>query len=75
MDIRTDKRVDFVGGVKGRAELEKRVNSGQMQVAFDLYPVTIEQLINIADSAEVMPPKSTWFEPKLKSGMVVHKLS
>jgi len=73
-DPRTDNRVDFVGGIRGLGELEKRVNSGEMKAAFSLYAVTIQQLIDIADSGEVMPPKSTWFEQKLKSGLVVHKL-
>ena len=72
-DPRTDKRIDFVGGIRGLKELEKRVNSGEMAVAFSLYPVHIEQLIEIADSGNVMPPKSTWFEPKLRDGLVVHK--
>ncbi|MFI5172754.1 MAG: DUF1015 domain-containing protein, partial [Chitinophagales bacterium] len=71
-DQRTDKRIDFVGGIRGLGELEKRVNSGEMKIAFSFYPVSIKQLINIADSGNVMPPKSTWFEPKLRSGLVVH---
>ena len=71
-DQRTDKRIDFVGGIRGLGELEKRVNSGEMKVAFSLYPVSIEQLFNIADSGEVMPPKSTWFEPKLRDGLLTH---
>jgi uncharacterized protein (DUF1015 family) len=71
-DQRTDKRIDFVGGIRGLAELEKRVNSGEMQVAFSLYPVSIEQLFDIADSGNVMPPKSTWFEPKLRDGLLTH---
>jgi len=71
-DQRTDKRIDFVGGIRGLGELEKRVNSGEMKLAISLYPVSIQQLINIADSGNVMPPKSTWFEPKLRSGLVVH---
>lgn len=71
-DQRTDKRIDFVGGIRGLGELEKRVNSGEMALAISLYPVSIQQLINIADSGNVMPPKSTWFEPKLRSGLVVH---
>ncbi len=73
-DPRTDDRVDFVGGIRGIGELEKRVNSGDMVAAFSLYPVTIQQLIDISDSGNVMPPKSTWFEPKLRSGVVVHRL-
>jgi uncharacterized protein (DUF1015 family) len=71
---RTDNRIDFVGGIRGLAALEKRVDSGEMKVAFALYPVSIDQLIQIADSGNVMPPKSTWFEPKLRSGLVVHSL-
>ena len=71
-DQRTDKRVDFVGGIRGLAELENRVNSGEMAAAFSLYPVTIDQLFNIADAGEVMPPKSTWFEPKLRDGLLTH---
>lgn len=71
-DPRTDKRVDFVGGIRGLEELQKRVDSGDMAVAFSLYPVSIQQLFTIADSGEVMPPKSTWFEPKLRDGLVVY---
>ncbi len=71
-DPRTDKRIDFVGGIRGLKELERRVNSGEMKVAFALYPVSMEQLILISDTGNVMPPKSTWFEPKLRSGLVVH---
>jgi uncharacterized protein (DUF1015 family) len=71
-DQRTDKRIDFVGGIRGLSELEKRVDSGEMKVAFSLYPVTIEQLFDIADSGNVMPPKSTWFEPKLRDGLLTH---
>src|SRR5690606_6852294 len=71
-DQRTDKRIDFVGGIRGLGELEKRVNSGEMQVAFSLYPVSIQQLFDIADSGMVMPPKSTWFEPKLRDGLLTH---
>lgn len=73
-DQRTDKRIDFVGGIRGLNELEKRVNSGEMKIAFSLYPVTIEQLFNIADTGNVMPPKSTWFEPKLRDGLLTHML-
>jgi uncharacterized protein (DUF1015 family) len=73
-DQRTDKRIDFVGGIRGLKELERRVNSGEMKVAFSLYPVTIDQLFNIADSGNVMPPKSTWFEPKLRDGLLTHML-
>lgn len=74
-DQRTDKRIDFVGGIRGLGELEKRVNSGEMAVAFSLYPVSIDQLFAIADSGEVMPPKSTWFEPKLRDGLLTHLIS
>ena len=71
-DQRTDSRIDFVGGIRGLNELEKRVNSGDMKVAFSLFPVTIDQLFDIADSGNVMPPKSTWFEPKLRDGLLTH---
>jgi uncharacterized protein (DUF1015 family) len=71
-DQRTDKRIDFVGGIRGLKELEKRVDSGEMTVAFSLYPVSIGQLFDIADSGNVMPPKSTWFEPKLRDGLFTH---
>ncbi|ANE52181.1 DUF1015 domain-containing protein [Flavisolibacter tropicus] len=71
-DPRVDKRIDFVGGIRGLSELEKRVNSGDMQLAFSLYPVSIQQLFDIADSGNVMPPKSTWFEPKLRDGLLTH---
>lgn len=71
-DQRTDKRIDFVGGIRGLSELEKRVNSGEMKIAFSLYPVSIPQLFDIADSGNVMPPKSTWFEPKLRDGLLTH---
>lgn len=71
-DPRTDNRVDFVGGIRGLGELEKRVNAGEVKVAFSLHPVSIQQLFNIADSGEVMPPKSTWFEPKLRDGLLTH---
>jgi uncharacterized protein (DUF1015 family) len=74
-DQRTDKRIDFVGGIRGLKELEKRVDSGEMKVAFSLYPVTIQQLFDIADSGNVMPPKSTWFEPKLRDGLLTHTLN
>ena len=73
-DLRTDKRVDFVGGIRGLGELKSRVDSGDMKVAFALYPVSMKQLIDIADSGNIMPPKTTWFEPKLRSGLVVHEL-
>jgi uncharacterized protein (DUF1015 family) len=71
-DVRTDKRIDFVGGIRGLSELEKRVDSGEMKVAFSLYPVSIQQLFDIADSGNIMPPKSTWFEPKLRDGLLTH---
>jgi len=71
-DPRTDNRVDFVGGIRGLSELEKKVDSGQMKVAFSLYPVSMNQLFHIADSGEIMPPKSTWFEPKLRDGLLTH---
>ncbi|MEO8146217.1 MAG: DUF1015 family protein [Bacteroidia bacterium] len=73
-DLRTDKRIEFVGGLRGLGELERRVNSGEMKVAFALYPVSMKQLIDIADSGNLMPPKVTWFEPKLRSGLVLHAL-
>jgi uncharacterized protein (DUF1015 family) len=73
-DPRRDKRIDFVGGIRGLAELERRVNSGEMAVAFSLYPTRIDQLMAVADSGNVMPPKSTWFEPKLADGLVSHVL-
>ncbi|MHC1774237.1 MAG: DUF1015 domain-containing protein [Lentimicrobium sp.] len=73
-DLRTSKRIDFVGGIRGLGELKKRVDSGEMAVAFALYPVSLKQLIDIADSGNIMPPKTTWFEPKLRSGLVVHLL-
>ncbi len=73
-DLRTDKRIDFVGGIRGMQELSRRVNSGEMAVAFALYPVSLKQLMAIADSGRIMPPKTTWFEPKLRSGLVVHLL-
>jgi uncharacterized protein (DUF1015 family) len=73
-DLRTDKRIDFVGGLRGLGELSKRVDSGEMKVAFALYPVSMKQLIAIADSGKIMPPKTTWFEPKLRSGLVLHSL-
>ena len=73
-DPRTDKRIDFVGGIRGTAELERRVNSGEMAIAFSLYPTTLEQLMAVSDAGKVMPPKSTWFEPKLRSGLFVHEL-
>lgn len=74
-DLRTDKRIDFVGGIRGLEELKRRVDSGEMRVALALYPVTMKQLMDIADSGNIMPPKTTWFEPKLRSGLIIHKLS
>ena len=74
-DLRSDKRIDFVGGIRGLGELSKRVDSGEMKVALALYPVSMKQLMDIADSGNIMPPKTTWFEPKLRSGLVIHKLS
>ena len=73
-DLRTDKRIDFVGGIRGLGELKKRVDSSEMKVAIALYPVSMKQLIDIADSGNIMPPKTTWFEPKLRSGLVIHSL-
>ena len=73
-DLRTDSRIDFVGGIRGLGELCRRVDSGEMKVAFALYPASMEQLIAIADSGKIMPPKTTWFEPKLRSGLAIHKL-
>ena len=74
-DLRSDKRIDFVGGIRGLGELQRRVDSGEMKMALALYPVTMQQIIDIADSGNIMPPKTTWFEPKLRSGLVVHELS
>ena len=74
-DQRTDKRIDFVGGIRGLEELKKRVDSGEMKIAFAFYPVSLDQLISIADSGNIMPPKSTWFEPKLKTGLVINVLN
>ncbi len=73
-DLRTDKRIDFVGGIRGLGELSRRVDSGEMAVAFALYPVSMQQLIDIADTGNIMPPKTTWFEPKLRSGLAIHSL-
>jgi uncharacterized protein (DUF1015 family) len=73
-DLRTDKRIDFVGGIRGLGELKRRVDSGEMKAAFALYPVSMQQLIDIADTGNIMPPKTTWFEPKLRSGLVIHEL-
>ena len=74
VDIRKDPRIDFVGGMRGLSELEKRVDSGEMKIAFSMYPVNFQQLINISDNDLIMPPKVTWFEPKLRSGLLVHNL-
>jgi len=71
-DIRTDKRIDFVGGARGASELERHVDSGKAAVAFSLYPVSVGDLMSVADAGEVMPPKSTWFEPKLRDGLLIH---
>lgn len=73
-DLRSDKRIDFVGGIRGLGELKRRVDSGEMAMALALYPVSMKQLMDIADSGNIMPPKTTWFEPKLRSGLVIHKL-
>jgi uncharacterized protein (DUF1015 family) len=73
-DLRSDKRIDFVGGIRGLGELKNRVDSGEMKMALALYPVTMKQLIDIADTGNIMPPKTTWFEPKLRSGLVIHEL-
>jgi uncharacterized protein (DUF1015 family) len=73
-DVRTDKRIDFVGGIRGHGELEKLVNKGQAAVAFSLYPTTIEDLLRVSDAGEIMPPKSTWFEPKLRDGLLIHQI-
>ena len=74
-DLGSSKRIDFVGGIRGLGELQKRVDSGEMVAAFAMYPVTMQQIIDIADTGNIMPPKTTWFEPKLRSGLVIHKLS
>ena len=74
-DLRTDKRIDFVGGIRGLGELKRRVDNGEMKVAFALYPVSMQQIIDIADTGNIMPPKTTWFEPKLRSGLVIHELA
>jgi len=74
-DLRSDKRIDFIGGIRGLGELKRRVDSGEMRVALALYPVSMKQLIDIADTGNIMPPKTTWFEPKLRSGLVIHELS
>ena len=73
-DVRTDKRIDFVGGIRGTEELEKLVNEGKAAVAFSLYPTTIDDLLKVSDAGEIMPPKSTWFEPKLRDGLLIHQI-
>lgn len=73
-DVRTDKRIDFVGGIRGTGELEARVNSGKAAVAFAMHPVTIDDLMRVSDTGGIMPPKSTWFEPKLRDGLLVHEI-
>ena len=72
-DLRKDKRIDFVGGLRGLSELQHRVDSGEMKMALALYPVSMQQIMDIADSGKIMPPKATWFEPKLRSGLIIHK--
>lgn len=74
-DLRSDKRIDFVGGLRGLQELKRRVDNGEMRMALALYPVSMQQIMDIADSGKIMPPKATWFEPKLRSGLIIHKLS
>jgi uncharacterized protein (DUF1015 family) len=74
-DLRSSQRIDFVGGLRGLGELKRRVDSGEMRMALALYPVSMKQIMDIADSGNIMPPKATWFEPKLRSGLVIHKLS
>ena len=73
-DLRKSNRIDFVGGLRGLGELKRRVDSGEMKMALALYPVTMKQIMDIADSGNIMPPKATWFEPKLRSGLIIHKL-
>ena len=73
-DVRTDKRIDFVGGVRGPAELQRLVDSGKAAVAFSLHPVSVSDLMDVSDAGEIMPPKSTWFEPKLRDGLLIHVL-
>ncbi len=74
-DLRSSDRIDFVGGLRGLEELKRRVDSGEMKMALALYPVSMKQIMDIADSGKIMPPKATWFEPKLRSGLIIHKLS
>ena len=73
-DVRTDKRIDFIGGVRGSQELKRLVDQGKAAVAFSLYPTTMEDLLRVSDAGEIMPPKSTWFEPKLRDGLLIHKI-
>jgi uncharacterized protein (DUF1015 family) len=73
-DVRTDKRIDFVGGAKGTHTLEQLVDSGRMAVAFSMYPVSLVELMDVSDAGEIMPPKSTWFEPKLRDGLLIHEI-
>jgi uncharacterized protein (DUF1015 family) len=73
-DVRTDKRIDFVGGIRGTASLERLVNSGRAAVAFSMYPVSLDELLSVSDAGEIMPPKSTWFEPKLRDGLLIHEI-
>jgi uncharacterized protein (DUF1015 family) len=73
-DVRTDKRIDFVGGLRGTGELERLVNEGKAAVAFSMFPTTVEELLNVSDAGEIMPPKSTWFEPKLRDGLLIHQI-
>jgi len=73
-DVRTDKRIDFVGGIRGTEELEKLVNDRKAAVAFSLYPTTVDDLLRVSDAGEIMPPKSTWFEPKLRDGLLIHQI-
>jgi uncharacterized protein (DUF1015 family) len=72
LDVRTDKRIDFVGGIRGTEELERLVDSGKFAVAFSLYPTTVDDLMNVSDANQIMPPKSTWFEPKLRDALLIH---
>ena len=73
-DLRSDKRIDFVGGLRGLSELKRRVDNGEMRMALALYPVSMQQIMDIADSGNIMPPRATWFEPKLRSGLIIHDL-
>jgi uncharacterized protein (DUF1015 family) len=73
-DVRTDKRIDFIGGMRGTKELKRLVDEGKAAVAFSLYPTTVEELLRVSDAGEVMPPKSTWFEPKLRDGLLIHEV-